>query len=197
MEDTRASEYTDRLVRLQRAWWKRAFDVQTPYRWNIRRLGLGRTLDVGCGIGRNLAHLGGHGVGVDHNATSVAVAREQGLTAYTVPEFAAAPERRAASFDTILLSHVAEHMSEDACVALLGEYLDLLRPAGRIVLITPQEAGQRSDATHVAFVDFAAQRRIFARVGCTVERQYSFPFPRFAGRFFAHNEFVGVGRRHA
>jgi hypothetical protein len=82
-------------------------------------------------------------------------------------------------------------------VCLLEEYLDLLRPQGRIVIITPQEAGQRSDATHVEFVDFAAQRRIFERVCCTVERQFSFPFPRAAGLLFTHNEFVGVARRRA
>jgi 2-polyprenyl-3-methyl-5-hydroxy-6-metoxy-1,4-benzoquinol methylase len=195
MEDTRASEYTDRLVRLQQQWWKRAFDVQAPYRWNIRRLKLGRTLDIGCGIGRNLSHLNGDGVGLDHNAMSVDVARAQGLVAYTPAEFSAAPECRPGAFDSLLLSHVAEHMDEDACSALVGQYLELLRPHGRVVLITPQEAGQRSDPTHLTFVDFAVQRRVLERVNCTVERQYSFPLPRAAGRFFVYNEFVAVGRR--
>ena len=53
--------YADRLQTLEQARWKQLLDVQAPYRWNIRRLGLGRTLDVGCGLGRNLAHLGGAG----------------------------------------------------------------------------------------------------------------------------------------
>jgi 2-polyprenyl-3-methyl-5-hydroxy-6-metoxy-1,4-benzoquinol methylase len=194
MNDTRASEYTNRLVRLQQTWWRRAFDVQTPYRWNIRRLHLGRTLDIGCGIGRNLAHLDGAGVGVDHNQTSIGVARAQGFAAYTPDEFATAPENAPGAFDTILLAHVAEHMTNDACVELIRSYLPLLRPGGRVVLITPQEAGQRTDATHVTLVDFAAQRRILERTACKVERQFSFPFPRPAGRLFPYNEFVGIGR---
>ena len=56
-----------------------------PYRWNLRRLRLGRVLDVGCGIGRNLQHLDADAVGVDHNQDSVTIARQRGLTAY-VPE---------------------------------------------------------------------------------------------------------------
>jgi len=45
--------------------------VQAPYRRNLRRLvGDRAVLDVGCGIGRNLANLGPGSVGVDHNAHS-------------------------------------------------------------------------------------------------------------------------------
>jgi hypothetical protein len=32
------------------------------------------------------------------------------------------------------------------------------------------------------------------RHGLTVERAYSFPFPRMAGKVFTYNEFVMVGR---
>jgi hypothetical protein len=38
--------------------------------------------DVGCGLGRNLGHLDGNGVGVDHNAESVAIAQSRGLRAF-------------------------------------------------------------------------------------------------------------------
>lgn len=65
--DTPDSSYTARPVATQSAWWKRWFDVQAPYRWNLRGLRLGFTLDVGCGIGRNLVTFDGHGVGIDHN----------------------------------------------------------------------------------------------------------------------------------
>ena len=59
---TDAPDYATRLQTLEQARWKQLLDVQAPYRWNIRRLGLGRTLDVGCRLGRNLAHLDGRGV---------------------------------------------------------------------------------------------------------------------------------------
>ena len=91
MNDTRDREYTERLVRLQRAPWKRWLDVQAPYRWNLRRLHPGFTLEVGCGIGRNLEHLRGHGVGLDHNAHSVAAARDSACVPLPPTSFARRP----------------------------------------------------------------------------------------------------------
>src|SRR5689334_13019600 len=85
---TEGADYTDRLKRLTGPRWKRVLDVQRPYRWNARRLfGERRVLDVGCGIGRNLEHIAPHGVGVDHNASSIAECRRRGLVAYTTDEF--------------------------------------------------------------------------------------------------------------
>ncbi len=45
----------------------------------LTRINPGFVLDVGCGLGRNLANIGGYGVGVDHNSESVAVACSRGL----------------------------------------------------------------------------------------------------------------------
>jgi 2-polyprenyl-3-methyl-5-hydroxy-6-metoxy-1,4-benzoquinol methylase len=194
-EDATASrDYADRLVRLRAARWKHVVDVQAPYRWNIRRLRLGRTLDVGCGIGRNLHHLGADAVGVDHNADSVAVARSRGLTAYASDEFRDSADAAPGSYDTLLLAHVVEHMKRDSAVGLLTDHLVFLRPGGRVVLITPQEAGYRSDWTHVRFVDFDGAADLAAAVRFEVERRYSFPFPRMVGKVFPYNEFVTVTR---
>jgi SAM-dependent methyltransferase len=194
---TEGAEYTERLQRLGGAGWKRLLDVQAPYRWNIRRLGLGRTLDVGCGIGRNLAHLGGQGVGVDHNPTSVAACRAQGLVAYTVDEFLASPDARPNAFDAVLAAHVLEHLPEPEARAVIEMYLPYLRDGGTVVFITPQERGFASDATHVRFVGHAEAADMAARLGLEVRRQYSFPFPRLAGKVFTYNEFVTVARRTA
>ncbi len=192
---TAHQDYTNRLVRLRSRRWKRAAFVQAPYRWNVRRLHLGRTLDIGCGIGRNLQHLGADGVGVDHNANSVAVARSLGLTAYTPEEFLASGDCGQASYDAMLLAHVVEHMDRDGAAGILAEYLRFLKPGGRVVLITPQEAGYRSDDTHVRYVDFDGLADLAGTIGFAVIRQYSFPFPRMAGRIFRHNEFVAVTRQ--
>jgi 2-polyprenyl-3-methyl-5-hydroxy-6-metoxy-1,4-benzoquinol methylase len=169
-------------------------NVQAPYRWNIRRLGLGRTLDVGCGLGRNLAHLDGFGVGVDHNADSVAVARSRGLTALTVAEFLESPYAQPGSFDSLLAAHLVEHLSVEQAREILGPYLTFVKPGGLAVFITPQERGYASDATHVTFTGFEQLRQLAADLGLTVERTYSFPFPRWAGRLFTYNEFVMVAR---
>jgi SAM-dependent methyltransferase len=193
---TIGEDYAQRLLRLQNAPWKRLLRVQAVFRWNLRRLEPGFTLEIGCGIGRNLEHLRGQSVGVDTNEHCVRAARARGLVAFTPGEFRATPEyNRPSRFDTILLAHVAEHMHESEAVALLGEYLGLLRPGGRLVLIAPQEAGFLSDATHVELMDFTRLQRISTRLGLAPERAYSFPFPRWAGRWFTYNEFVVVSRR--
>ena len=192
-ESTTSSAYTRRLQHV--VWWKRLLDVQAPYRWNLRRLELGFTLDIGSGIGRNLLNLGKHGVGVDHNPHSVEVARRRGLEAYTTDEFLASPHARPERFDSLLAAHVLGHMRFEQAVALVAQYLVYLRSGGRVVLITPQEAGFASDPTHVARVGFAELAQLFARLAIAPERSYSFPFPRPVGRVFRHNEFVAVGRK--
>jgi len=191
---TDAPDYAERLKTLEQARWKRWLDVQAPYRWNVRRLGLGRTLDVGCGLGRNLAHLDGAGVGVDHNAASVAVARERGFVAYTPDEFFASEDARKGSFDSLLAAHVVEHMSEEDAIGLLRTYLPYVRKGGKVVVITPQEKGYTTDATHVRFCGFAEVTALCEAVGLAVVRQYSFPFPRPVGRVFPYNEFVTLAR---
>ncbi len=187
-------DYAVRLMRLRSAWWKHIVDVQAPYRWNIRRLRPGRTLDVGCGIGRNLHHLGAGAVGIDHNPASIAAARSLGLTAYTREEFLESADCVPAGFDTILLAHVVEHMDRDAAIGILADYLTFLKPEGQVVFITPQEAGYKTDETHVRFVDFEGLADLAAAIGFVITRRYSFPFPQMIGKVFPYNEFVAISR---
>src|SRR5689334_5543404 len=128
-DDTASEAYAERLQRREGARWKQFLDVQRPYRWNMRRLDLGRTLDVGCGIGRNLPTLPAGSLGVDHNPSSIAVARSRGLNAITTQELAARyPEPPAVpEYDSLLLSHVLEHMTRDEGIGLLEHYLPFVR----------------------------------------------------------------------
>lgn len=183
-------DYTSRLERRSDVWWKRILNVQAPYRWNIRRLVNGTVLDVGCGVGRNLAHLDGNGVGVDTNPHSVEVAKGRGLVAYTVDEFEVSSHRE--GFDNLLFAHVLEHMTKDEATGLVGHYLGCLRTGGKLVVIVPQAAGFASDATHVAFVGRPEMDQIVAANGLVLFRHYSFPFPSFVGRVFKYNETIGV-----
>ncbi|MDN4597614.1 class I SAM-dependent methyltransferase [Leifsonia virtsii] len=191
---TAGSDYAERLRRLDASWWRRTLNVQAPYRWNIRRHHLGRVLDVGSGLGRNLAHVGNNGVGVDHNPESVAIARARGLTAFTSDEFPTSGYAVPGAFDSMLLAHVVEHVDPDFAVELVRTYLPYIRRGGRVMFITPQERGYASDHTHVSFTDFDGLRRLADRAGLAVERQYSFPLPRFAGKAFTYNEFVQLTR---
>jgi len=195
MKDTKSQQYTSRLRREQTALWKRLLHVQTPYRWNLKRLKPGRALDVGCGIGRNLASLDRRSIGIDHSQAAVEACRTFGLQAFTPEEFAHYPGAQRASFDSLLFAHVLEHMSLQAALACVGDYVPYLKSDSKIILIAPQESGFMSDPTHVEFMPFEKLLQILEYHGFVAAKSYSFPLPRWAGSFFRYNEFIVVGER--
>jgi 2-polyprenyl-3-methyl-5-hydroxy-6-metoxy-1,4-benzoquinol methylase len=188
------ANYARRLQRLSGRRWKRL--VPNPYRWNIRRLAIGNVLDVGCGIGRCLDFVRPRGVGVDPNAAAIAVCRANGHQAFSPEEFAIAygSSEGGPQFDTLLCSHVLEHLDEPTGVELLKSYLPYVRDRGRIILITPQERGHRSDATHVRFMDTSSLTELATKSGLEILRIRSFPLPRLFGRWFIYNETITIAR---
>jgi 2-polyprenyl-3-methyl-5-hydroxy-6-metoxy-1,4-benzoquinol methylase len=193
---TAEESYAERLNRLQNKRWKKILNVQLPWKLRMKRLELGRVLDVGCGNGRNLHYVDPGSVGVDHNAFSIQTARESGVEAYTVDEFFAnesvsAPE----SYDSILAAHLIEHLSPDEGRTIIASYLPMLKRGGRVVFICPQERGYASDPTHVLFADFAVLEQLSNDLGLVVEKKQSFPFPRFMGKPFIYNEFHVIARK--
>lgn len=134
-------------------------------------------------------------MGIDHNRDSIQLARGRGLSAFTIAEFERSEFNRTGRFDSILFLHVADHMKRGKAVELLKNYLFLLKPAGRVVVITPQEAGFRSDPSHVEFMDFAKVNEILTDLRLEPMAAYSFPFSRLVGRAFKYNEFVVIGAK--
>ena len=193
---TEDASYAERRLSAENAWWKRLLDVQRPYRAHLRKLRLGLVLEVGCGVGRNLDHLRGTSIGVDHNRRAVEIARARGLKAFMAEELRSSPWATPGRFDSLLFSHVLEHMRAAQATELVRGYLDLLADAGRVVAITPQEAGFRSDPTHVEFMDFDALEGVLRGAGLHVQVRYSFPLPRLAGPVFKYNEFVSISRKN-
>ncbi|MDQ1482557.1 MAG: hypothetical protein QOF35_633 [Actinomycetota bacterium] len=191
---TDTPDYTQRLRNKQTVWWKRLLHVQAPYHWNLRRQNLGRTLEVGCGIGRNLGVLSPGSVGIDHNPDSVGLARSMGYDAYTDQDFLGGRLAVRGAFDGLLLAHVIEHMDHDQGLKLLADYLPFVRPGGRVFLVCPQERGYASDPTHVWFAQDSDLAELVATLGLELERSFSFPFPRRAGKLFIYNEFCLTAR---
>lgn len=187
--------YTARLEARSGAMWKRLIGAQIPYRNHIRRIADGNVLDIGCGIGRNLEHLGGRGVGVDLNPHSVEAARRRGLEAYLADEFDSSSRATPAGYRTLLFAHVVEHMDIDEAKDLVNHYLSYLEPGGRVIVIVPQQAGFESDETHVSPIGPSELSDIANANELIVERVYSFPFPAWVGRFFTHNETVALMRK--
>lgn len=193
-EGTDIKKYTDTLVNRSGATWKKGLDVQRPYRWNLKRLRLGKTLDVGCGIGRNLGNLSPESIGVDHNKYSVELARTAGYNAVTVDEFKSNKKKfKNNSFDSMLLAHVLEHMSTEQGINIIKEYLPFVK--SKVVIICPQEKGFTTDETHVNFLNHADIENILKGLGLTITKSYSFPFHKQTGKIFTYNETVVVGEK--
>ncbi len=99
-------------------------------------VGSAKVLDVGCGSGVLLARmksLGWEAEGVELDSGGVAAARARGVTVHQ-GQLADAkfPDNH---FDAIHSAHVIEHVYDP--VALLRECFRILKPGGKIVIITP------------------------------------------------------------
>lgn len=193
--NTKSPDYARRLLQEQDALWKNILKVQAPYQWNLRRLKPGRTLEIGCGIGRNQSSLGPGSIGIDHNLLAVQICRQRGFEAYTPNEFINLDMAEEGRFDSLLLSHILEHMNYQDAIQCVAQYMHYLKQTSKIILITPQEMGFRRDASHVEFMPFDKLRLILSTHGFRVTEMYSFPFPRWFGKVFPYNEFVVVGMR--
>lgn len=191
-KDTKGQDYTERLERLSGAKWKQILDVQRPYRWNLKRLNLGKTLDIGCGIGRHLSHLPEGSLGLDHNEQSIQLAKSAGHNAMTVEQFNSNHKQYKGKFDSILLAHVLEHMPTSDGKKIIEEYLPFVN--NKVVVICPQEKGFPTDETHVNFLRHEDIEDILKSLGLKIHKSYSFPFHKAAGKFFTHNETVVVAR---
>lgn len=124
----------------------------------------GRLLEVGCGSGGTLAgmkFLGWDVAGLDPDPEAVKSARSRGLD---ITEGDLRPELfDKDSFDAVAMSHVIEHMHDPR--AVLAECYRVMRPGGRIVLITPNimSLGHRLFGRHWLHLDPPRHLHLFTR----------------------------------
>jgi SAM-dependent methyltransferase len=99
--------------------------------------GRGKLLDVGCGNGAFIAHMRGLGwdvLGIEPDAAAARQAREERGVPVLVGSIEDAGLPRG-SFDAITLNHVIEHVPDP--VETLGQCARLLKPSGKLVVMTP------------------------------------------------------------
>jgi len=122
------------------------------YREVIARLGTGRVLDVGCGMGDETVRLAGANrevVGVDYSpetaldAASSFGGADQWFLAMDGSELGFAPK----AFDAVCSSHIIEHLS--APEAHVAELARVLRPDGDAFVITPNRPADFENPFHV------------------------------------------------
>lgn len=103
----------------------------------------GRLLEVGCGSGAMLElmnRLGWDAEGIDFDPKAVTAARSRGLKVAlgSLEQQGYASE----SFDAITTSHLIEHVPNPS--TLVEKTLELLKPGGRLVVVTPNTASMGS-----------------------------------------------------
>lgn len=109
------------------------------YRESIPFVPGGRMLDIGCGNGRflrKMAALGWSCEGVDFSETAVSLCRAAGLNVHRGDLLSAGLD--GASFDLVTARHVIEHVPDPA--AFVREAARILKPAGRLLIQTPNSA---------------------------------------------------------
>ena len=106
---------------------------------HLSALPRGRLLDVGCGDGQIVEFMDGLGwqaEGVDFDAAAIAAASRKGLRVHVGTLHSRNYGEN--TFDALVMSHFIEHVLEPA--ALLAKCRRILRPGGRLIILTPNLA---------------------------------------------------------
>lgn len=118
--------------------FRKILSERKQYRYMfLKDQAVGRLLDVGCGGGRYLRrmqNLGWEVEGVDFDVKATErVRKKYGIKTYEgdLRELGIAHE----SFDAIVMNHAIEHVIDP--VSLLAECNNLLKPGGKLVIVTP------------------------------------------------------------
>jgi ubiquinone/menaquinone biosynthesis C-methylase UbiE len=146
--------------------------ARRPFFQSLAPLFRGTVLDVGCGLGEFSRYYPGGYCGIDSNRFCVEHLLAQGVDCQVAhAEQIPYPDK---SMDGVLLSHVLEHLDQPHRV--LAEIYRVLKPAGRLVIITPLAAGFKKDATHKIFYRPANLNPLLQAAGFTIQRNWHYPF---------------------
>ena len=178
---TNTHQYTKYYMKKYNIWYRKLFPVDIPFKFIAKACCKGRILDVGCGPGRYLAFFKNDAVGVDHNKDFVAYAQNQGFNSYFSEDFL--KKGIQVKFDTLLFSHILEHMNLQEGIKLINTYLPYLKKNGRIVIIVPHGYCFENDPTHVLYYDFNRVEELASKIHYRIKRNFYHPFPDWLSKW--------------
>lgn len=193
--NTKNDIYAQRLINIQNKKWKKKLTFLNPYKYHLNFICKGKVLEIGCGIGRVLNFMPSRIVGIDHNIKAIEVCKEMKFSAFTTEEFFKTNTGHNSKYDTLLFSHILEHMSFKEANKILKEYLPFLKIGGNIILITPQQKGFNSDHTHIHPMNIYNLKKLAKNNDIKETFTYSFPLPKLFGKYFIYNENVFIGKK--
>jgi len=135
----------------------------------------GYVLDVGCGVGIHLREYHSHSLGIDASEKNVKAGQEEKLNIIKGDANTFVQEN---TFDTVLLSHLLEHLSEPSKV-LRNAYLST-KIGGRIIVVVPCLRGFLTGFNdligHKQFIsELYIDQHLFRRFGCKKVKSHTFP----------------------
>jgi SAM-dependent methyltransferase len=135
----------------------------------------GYVLDVGCGDGSFLEKYSGPSLGIDAHENNTRICREKKINAIKADANSFVQEN---TFDTVLLSHVLEHLTQPSQV-LENAYLSATI-GGRLIIVSPCLTGFM-----VGFNDLIGHRQfineeyvdhyLIRKLGCNKLKSFTFP----------------------
>jgi 2-polyprenyl-3-methyl-5-hydroxy-6-metoxy-1,4-benzoquinol methylase len=154
--------------------------LQRPYARYFVEGNCRRVVDLGCGRGVFLDILraaGLEGIGVDSSAETLEPLKARGheVVHGDVLAFLRDAESAGRHYDGIFCSHVIEHMPGEVAIEMLRLISKVLRPGGRLLLVTPNMAHPEVatkifwlDVTHVRPYPRELLEAILQQVGMKV-----------------------------
>lgn len=181
---TKSKDYADYYLKKFNIWYRKVLPVDVPFSFIAKRACCGKILDIGCGPGRYLKFFK-NAVGVDHNKIFIEYAKKNGFEAYLINEFK--HKFDSLLFDTLLFSHILEHMNFENAILLIKEYLPYLNKNGRIVIVLPDGKSYQNDPTHVLNFTPVEVKLLAKELGLTFKKVFYHPFPKAFGKWLVND----------
>ena len=160
-------------------WWERHLNNTIFREVAAGPVPLGRVLDLGCNHGANsvlMAQQGYDVTGVDLNAAAIQVAKARlesvsaqigGRLCFCQARLDVLPFPDGA-FDGAFMIDVIEHLYPRDRGVIFKEILRVLKPGGRLLIVTPYEHAYDNCIQHVDFFDQAKLRSVLEGLGLRV-----------------------------